>query len=126
MLLKMNGQSCERLHAPLVSDAEIREHVSNLISGNLNFVNENINDEIPVQHSNITHIDFKNNQRQEPRDILYDQVVTFIRETKKASTTSIQNKFKIGYQKASGIIERLEAEGVIGKRTKVNEPREVF
>src|SRR3990167_9644633 len=126
MLLKMNGQPCERLHAPLVSDAEIREHVSNLISGNLNSVNENINDEIQVQHSNITHIDFKNNQRQEPRDLLYDQVVAFIRETKKASTTSIQNKFKIGYQKASGIIERLEAEGVIGKRTKVNEPREVF
>lgn len=126
MLLKMNGQPCERLHAPLVSDAEIREHVSNLISGNLNFVNENINDEIPAKHSNITHINFKNNQRQESGDLLYDQVVAFIRETKKASTTSIQNKFKIGYQKASGIIDRLEAECVIGKRTKVNEPREVF
>lgn len=126
MLLKINGQPCERLHAPLVSDAEIREHVSNLISGNLNSVNENIDNKTPVHHSNITHINFKNNHRPEPRDILYDQVVTFVRETKKASTTSIQNKFKIGYQKAAGIIERLEAAGIIGKRTKVNEPREVF
>ena len=126
MLLKINGQPCERLHAPLISDFEIREHISNLISGNLNSINENINDDIPAHHSNITHINFKNNQRSEPRDILYDQVVTFIRETKKASTTSIQNKFKIGYQKAAGIIERLEADGIVGKRTKVNEPREVF
>lgn len=126
MLLKINGQPCERLHAPLVSDAEIREHVFKLISGNLNSVNENINDEILAQHSNITRINFKNNQRQQPRDLLYDQVVAFIRETKKASTTSIQNKFKIGYQKASGIIDRLEVEGIIGKRNKVNEPREVL
>lgn len=124
MLLKINGQLCERLHAPFVSDSEIHEHVSNLISGNLNSINEN--DEASTHHSNIMHINFKNDHRHEPRDILYDQVVTFVKETKKASTTSIQNKFKIGYQKAAGIIERLEAEGIIGKRTKVNEPREVF
>lgn len=118
MLLKINGQPCERLHAPFVSDNEIREHVSTLISENSQSIESD-------HQSNITHVDFKKTTA-EPEDSLYAQAMTYVRESKKASTTSLQNKFKIGYQKASAIIDRLEAEGVIGKRTRVNEPREVF
>lgn len=119
MLLKINGQIVERIHAPFVSDDEIREQVSNLISENQNApVENNFN-------SNITHIDFSR-KKQPAQDEFYEQVITYIRETKKASTTALQNQFKIGYQKAAGIMDKLEADGIIGKRTKVNEPREVF
>lgn len=120
MLLKINGHACERLHAPFVSDGEICEHVSNLISENAHVIES---DDI---QSNITKVDFTKAAAMEPKDSLYDQAVSYVRETKKASTTSLQNKFKIGYQKASAIIDRLEEEGVIGIRIRVNEPREVF
>lgn len=119
MLLKMHGQACERLHAPFVSDNEIREHVSTLISENSHLIESDDN------QSNITKVDFTKSTL-EVKDLLYEQAVLYVRETKKASTTSLQNKFKIGYQKASAIIDRLEEEGVIGGRTRVNEPREVF
>lgn len=119
MLLKMHGQTSERLHAPFVSDSEIREHVSNLISENSHLI------ESGDQKSNITKVDFTK-AAIEPKDSLYEQAVTYVRETKKASTTSLQNKFKIGHQKASAIIDRLEEEGIIGGRVKVNEPREVY
>lgn len=119
MLLKINGQVSERLHAPFVSDAEISAHVSKLISANENNLEEMHCD------SNITHVDFSKKSEQ-THDAFYESVIAYIRETKKASTTAIQNKFKIGYQKAAGIMEKLEADGIIGQRTKVNEPREVF
>lgn len=119
MLLKIHGQPSERLHAPFVSDSEIREHVSNLISENSHLI------ESSDQQSNITKVDFTK-AAIEPKDSLYEQAIIYVRETKKASATSLQNKFKIGHQKASAIIDRLEEEGVIGARVRVNEPREVY
>ena len=118
MLLKINGHACERLHAPFVSDDEIREHVFTITECQNPPQENNID-------SNIRRIDFSKKKRS-PHDALYEQVISYIRETKKASTTALQNQFKIGYQKAAGIIDRLEADGIIGKRTKVNKPREVF
>lgn len=129
MLLKINGKPCERVHAPFVSDDEIKEHVSNLISNNLKLTDENniVNSEPALlNYSNITHIDFKKNNNQLSRDLLYEDAVAFVRETKKASTTRLQNKFNIGYQKAAAIMERMEKEGIVSKQVKCNEPREVF
>lgn len=115
MLLKMHGQPCERLHAPFVSDAEVREHVSRLVTNSRSLPEEK------GMVSNVARIDFSR-KKQSTHDVFYEQVISYIRETKKASTTALQNRFKIGYQKAAGIIDRLEADGIIGKRTKVNAP----
>lgn len=46
-------------------------------------------------------------------DPLYDQAVMFITETRKASISSVQRKFKIGYNRAARIIEDMEASGVV-------------
>lgn len=46
-------------------------------------------------------------------DSLYDQAVMFVTETRKASISSVQRKFKIGYNKAANIIEEMEAAGVV-------------
>jgi S-DNA-T family DNA segregation ATPase FtsK/SpoIIIE len=46
-------------------------------------------------------------------DSLYDQAVAFVTESRKASISSVQRKFKIGYNRAATIIEEMEAAGVV-------------
>jgi S-DNA-T family DNA segregation ATPase FtsK/SpoIIIE len=46
-------------------------------------------------------------------DSLYDQAVMFVTETRKASISSVQRKFKIGYNRAATMIEEMEAAGVV-------------
>ena len=50
---------------------------------------------------------------QEELDPLFDQVVDFVVETQRASISSVQRKFRIGYNKAARIVEQMEAEGII-------------
>lgn len=49
----------------------------------------------------------------EDQDHLYDEAVAFITETRRASISSVQRKFKIGYNRAARMIEAMEAAGVI-------------
>ena len=54
---------------------------------------------------------FGNDDREQ--DPLYDEVVAFVTETRKASISSVQRRFKIGYNRSATIVETLEAAGVI-------------
>ena len=44
---------------------------------------------------------------------LYAQAVEIVRNDKKASTSYVQRKLRIGYNRAASLIERMEEEGVI-------------
>ncbi len=46
-------------------------------------------------------------------DSLYDQAVQFVTESRKASISSIQRRFKVGYNRAATIIEDMEAAGIV-------------
>ena len=46
-------------------------------------------------------------------DDLYEQAVQIVRNDKKASTSYIQRRLGIGYNKAATIIERMETEGIV-------------
>ncbi|MNR36972.1 DNA translocase FtsK [compost metagenome] len=49
----------------------------------------------------------------EEQDYLYDRAVWFVAETRRASTSSLQREFKIGYNRAARIIETMEAAGLV-------------
>ncbi len=47
------------------------------------------------------------------KDELYDQAVAFVTETRKASISSVQRRFKVGYNRAASMIEAMEMAGVV-------------
>ena len=57
---------------------------------------------------------------------LYDEIVNFVIQTQKASASLLQRKFKIGYNKAATMIDKLEENGIIGPPTGNSKPREVL
>ncbi|MGZ8136955.1 MAG: DNA translocase FtsK, partial [Methylococcaceae bacterium] len=46
-------------------------------------------------------------------DALYDEAVRFVTESRKASISSVQRRFKVGYNRAATMIESMEAAGVV-------------
>lgn len=49
-------------------------------------------------------------------DVLYDEAVAFVTETRRGSISSVQRKFKIGYNRAARIIEQMESQGVVSSQ----------
>jgi S-DNA-T family DNA segregation ATPase FtsK/SpoIIIE len=58
-------------------------------------------------------------------DELYDQAVQIVTETRQASISMIQRRLRIGYNRAARLIEKMEAQGVIGPADGAK-PREVY
>lgn len=50
----------------------------------------------------------------EENDPLYDQAVEFVIQTRKASISSVQRRFKIGYNRAARLVEEMERTGLVG------------
>ena len=66
-----------------------------------------------------------NNKSTNNYDKLYEEVVEFVVQTKKASASLLQRKFKIGYNRASQLIDELEEKGIVGP-PQGSKPREVL
>lgn len=59
-------------------------------------------------------------------DALFDEVVEFITETRKVSISSIQRKFRIGYNRSARLVDQLQAQGVISAPSGANSNRDVL
>src|SRR5690606_27475029 len=59
------------------------------------------------------------------RDALYDHCVAFVLETRKASTSSLQRKFRLGYHRAELIIDQMEENGSVSGMS-ANGKREIL
>ena len=46
-------------------------------------------------------------------DAFYDEAVAFVTETRRASVSSVQRKFRIGYNRAARLVEQMEMSGVV-------------
>ena len=59
-------------------------------------------------------------------EILYLQAVALVRRLKKASVSLLQRRMRIGYNRAARLIDRMEAEGIVGPPTEGSKPRVVL
>ena len=112
MLYMSSANKIVRIHAPFVSDSEI-EKINNFLRSQAepNYVDEILNfaDEKEIGES----------QNQGEKDELYEQALDIIRSEGKASTSFLQRKLQIGYNRAARIIDMMEANGVVSKANHV-------
>jgi len=113
MLYMSSANKIVRIHAPFVSEGEI-EKVNNYLRGQaepdyideiLNFTDEKeMSGDVPGSRD---------------KDELYQAALDIIRSEGKASTSFLQRKLQIGYNRAARIIDMMEVDGIVSKANHV-------
>ena len=117
MLFMSSANRIVRIHGPYVSEFEIEKVNSFLRSqGKPNYI-----DEITIIKDNEINISGNDNKKDE----LYFKALDIIKLEKKASTSFLQRKLQIGYNRAARIMEMMEKEGIVGQANHVGK-REIL
>ena len=113
MLYMSSANKIVRIHAPFVSETEI-EKVNNYLRSQAepDYIDEILNfaDEKELSGETSSSGD---------KDELYQAALDIIRSEGKASTSFLQRKLQIGYNRAARIIDMMEADGVVSKANHV-------
>ena len=112
MLYMAGGGKVTRVHGPFVEDSEVEEVAKFLSNQSVPEYDETVTEE-PENTNDFDISGFNTNNNQQ--DELYDQAVALIAREKRASTSFIQRHFKIGYNRAATIIEKMEENNVVSK-----------
>jgi S-DNA-T family DNA segregation ATPase FtsK/SpoIIIE len=113
MLYMAGGSKITRCHGPFVSDEEVEEVVSHLKAYGPPQYKSGVAD--GPEDGNIDNIDLVLGLggNTDGEDSLYDQAVAIVLKDRKCSTSYIQRKLAIGYNKAARLVEQMEDEGLI-------------
>lgn len=105
-----------RVHGAYISEKEIHKVVEVLKKQGR-----------PVYDSNIVRMQFEEAEgaAEEIQDELYESAVAIVAQARQASISMLQRRLRVGYNRAARMIERMEAEGLVGPQDGVK-PREVF
>ena len=113
MLYMSSANRIIRIHAPFVSENEIEE-INNFLRSQEepDYIDEILNfvDEKEINEGSNSQGD---------KDELYQSAVDIIKSEGKASTSFLQRKLQIGYNRAARIIDMMEAEGIVSKANHV-------
>ncbi len=115
MLYVANGGSTRtRVQGAFLSDQEVQDVVNYVVEQQkANYVKE-MEPDAPVDKSEM-----------KSEDALYDEAYLFVLEQQKASTSLLQRQFRIGYNRASRLMDDLERNQVIGPQ-KGSKPRQIL
>jgi len=120
MLFMAGGGRVSRLHGAFASDREVEEIVNHLKAQGAPDYIEAVTEE-PADDPYV--IPGMEDTSSNSGDDLYDKAVAIVLRDKKVSTSYIQRRLQIGYNRAATVIEKMEEEGLIssasqsGKRT---------
>jgi S-DNA-T family DNA segregation ATPase FtsK/SpoIIIE len=99
-----------RVHGAFVSDNEVHRVVDDWkLRGEPNYIDEILNGEITAENA----LPGEQTSRDEDLDPLFDEAVEFVVESRRGSTSSVQRRFKIGYNRAARLIEQMEGHGIV-------------
>ncbi len=113
MLYMAGGGRISRVHGPFVSDGEVEKIVSHLkMQGQPEYLEAITSEE---------EFSGEDNEKGAPGSMdaeesgdLYDRAVNIVLRDRKCSTSYIQRRLSVGYNKAASLVERMEREGVVG------------
>ena len=109
MLYMAGGGRIQRVHGPFVADEEVDQVVQHLKSQGvpeyLDSVTEETEEDAGGDGGDTSGLAASND--------IYDQAVAIVLKDRKASTSYVQRRLSIGYNRAASLIERMEQEGVI-------------
>jgi S-DNA-T family DNA segregation ATPase FtsK/SpoIIIE len=113
MLHMAGGGRIRRVHGAFVSDEEVEKVVAFLKKqGSPSYVQEVTELREDDENGAFDGLDIGGNTSS--GDALYDKAVAIVLRDRKASTSYIQRRLQIGYNRAATLIERMEQEGVVG------------
>ncbi|PNZ34923.1 DNA translocase FtsK [Mammaliicoccus vitulinus] len=114
LFLSRDSSKPTRIQGAFLSDGEVETVVQHVIGEQtVNYIKEMEPDE-PTEASEM-----------ESEDALYNEAYLFIVEEQKASASLLQRRFRIGYNRASRLMDDLESNGVIGPQSG-SKPRQVL
>ena len=114
-----------RIHGAYVSDDEVHRVVDYLRqTAAPQYLEEILNEEFNGEYSANGEADGSYGDAE--KDPFYDQAVEAVIQAQRISISSIQRRFKIGYNRAACIVEAMEAAGIVGPPSDGNGVREVL
>ncbi|MEA2896540.1 MAG: segregation ATPase FtsK/SpoIIIE, family, partial [Bradyrhizobium sp.] len=113
MLYMAGGGRISRVHGPFVSDEEVEKVVRHLKTQGQPEYLEAVTAEEPVDEDGAV-FDSTGMAGGEGAD-LFAQAVQIVKRDRKASTSYIQRRLQIGYNRAASLMERMELEGIVGQ-----------
>ncbi len=117
MLHMVGGGRIARVHGPFVSDEEVEKVVAHLKTQGrpeyLGTVTEDA-DEVDDSEEEDSAVFDKTAMAEDDTADLYEKAVKVVLRDKKCSTSYIQRRLSIGYNRAASLVERMEQEGIVG------------
>ena len=115
MLHMAGGGRISRVHGPFVSDGEVEKVVNHLkAQGRPDYLDAITAGEDEENQDDDDSAVFDKGSFGEEGGDLYDQAVRVVLRDKKCSTSYIQRRLQVGYNKAASLVERMEREGLVG------------
>ncbi len=108
----------QRVHGAFVSEIEVQRVVDFLKKQGTPQYDKSILEAPPSADSG--------GNGDEEYDEKWDEALAIIAETKQASISMLQRRLRLGYNRAARMIEKMEAEGIVGPSDGTSRPREVF
>ncbi|QRE76018.1 DNA translocase FtsK [Methylobacterium aquaticum] len=112
MLFMAGGGRTTRVHGPFCSDDEVEQVVAHLKRQGRPSYLEAVTAEEGEEEADAPVMD--QGGFGDPAGDVYDQAVAVVLRDKKASTSYIQRRLQIGYNRAASLMERMEREGIVG------------
>ncbi len=113
MLYMAGGGRVSRVHGPFVSDEEVEKIVNYLKTQGQPEYLEAVTAEEPAEEDGAV-FDATSMGGSDSGD-LFQQAVAIVKRDRKASTSYIQRRLQIGYNRAASLMERMEQEGIVGQ-----------
>ncbi|MFV1602622.1 MULTISPECIES: DNA translocase FtsK [unclassified Phaeobacter] len=127
MLYMAGGAKITRCHGPFVSDEEVEEVVNHLKQfGPPEYIGNVLDGPDDDKADNIDAVlGLSTGGNTDTEDALYDTAVQIVIKDRKCSTSYIQRKLAIGYNKAARLVEQMEEEGLVSPANHVGK-REIL